>query len=143
MTPGGIGLYSTASDFLRFAQMLLNGGELDGVRILAPRTVELMRSNHLPDRLLTGEFGAGPNRFQPGLGFGYDVGVLTDPLRLGDSRGTGTYYWIGIAGTWFWIDPQFDIVFIGLAQRWADPTLPAMWDITRATLYQALIDPRR
>ena len=143
MTPGGIGLYSTASDFLRFAQMLLNGGELDGVRILGPRTVELMRSNHLPDRLLTGEFGAGPNRFQPGLGFGYDVGVLTDPLRLGDPRGAGTYYWIGIAGTWFWIDPQFDIVFVGLAQRWADPTLPAMWDMTRATLYQALVDPQR
>ena len=143
MTPGGIGLYSTASDYLRFAQMLLNGGELDGLRILAPRTVELMRSNHLPDRLLTGEFGAGPNRFQPGLGFGYDVGVVTDPLRLGDSRGTGSYYWIGIAGTWFWIDPQFDIVFVGLAQRWADPMLPPMWDITRTTLYQALIDPQR
>jgi len=143
LTPGGIGLYSTATDYLRFAQMLLNGGELNGVRILGPRTVELMRANHLPERLLTGEFGAGPSRFQAGHGFGYDVGVYTDPLRVGNPAGVGTYYWIGIACTWFWVDPQFDIVFIGLTQRWGDPTAPALWDISRAALYQALIDPKR
>ena len=87
--------------------MLLNGGELNGVRILAPRTVELMRTNHLPERLLTGEFGAGPSRFQAGLGFGYDVGVLTlTPCGSAIPAGVGSYYWIGIACTWFWVDPH-------------------------------------
>jgi CubicO group peptidase (beta-lactamase class C family) len=143
LTLGGIGLYSTANDYLRFAQMLLNGGELDGVRILGPRTVELMCSNKLPDRLLTGEFGPPPSPLLPGRGFGYDVGVMTDPLRLGDPTGVGTYSWLGIAGTWFWVDPQQDVVFVGLTQRFADPTLPAVWNIARAAFYQALVDPRR
>ena len=141
LTLGGIGLYSTASDYLRFAQMLLNGGELDGVRILGPRTVELMSSNKLPPRLLTGEFGPPPSPLVPGRGFGYDVGVVTDPLRLGDPTGAGTYSWLGIAGTWFWVDPQQDVVFVGLTQRFADPTLPAVWNIARTAFYQALIDP--
>jgi CubicO group peptidase (beta-lactamase class C family) len=143
LTLGGIGLYSTANDYLRFAQMLLNGGELDGVRILGPRTVELMSSNKLPPRLLTGEFGPPPSPLVPGRGFGYDVGVVTDPLRLGDPTGVGTYSWLGIAGTWFWVDPQQDVVFVGLTQRFADPTLPAVWNIARAGFYQALVDPRR
>jgi CubicO group peptidase (beta-lactamase class C family) len=143
MTPGGIGLYSTAGDYLRFAQMLLNGGELDGVRILAPRTVELMRANKLPDRLLSGEFGPPPSPLIQGRGFGYDVGVVTDPLRLGDPTGVGTYSWLGIACTWFWVDPEKDIVFVGMTQRFADPTLPAVWNVARAGFYQALLDSAR
>ena len=142
-TPGGIGLYSTASDYLRFAQMLLNGGELDGVRILGPRTVELMRANKLPDRLLTGEFGPPPSPLVQGRGYGYDVGVVTDPLRLGDPTGVGTYSWLGIAATWFWVDPEKDIVFVGMTQRFADFTLPAVWNVARAGFYQALVDPQR
>jgi len=61
---GGGGLYSTAADYLRFAQMLLNGGELEGVRILSPSSVQLMRSNHLPERLMTGKYGIGWYRMQ-------------------------------------------------------------------------------
>jgi CubicO group peptidase (beta-lactamase class C family) len=102
-----------------------------------------MSSNKLPPRLLTGEFGPPPSPLVPGRGFGYDVGVVTDPLRLGDPTGVGTYSWLGIAGTWFWIDPQQDVVFVGLTQRFADPTLPAVWNTARAGFYQALIDPRR
>jgi len=143
MTPGGIGLYSTAMDFLRFAQMLLNGGELNGVRILAPRSVQLMRTNHLSDSLLNGGFGGGPTRISPSYGFGYDFGVFMDPLKLGSPTGEGTFLWGGIAGTWFWIDPEFDVVFVGMTQRWAGPAYPNLPDIARATFYQALLDPRR
>ncbi len=74
-------------------QMLLNGGELDGVRILAPRTVELMRSNHLPDRFKNAEFGGVARLIRPGVGFGYDFGVQMDPFQVGALSGTGTFYW--------------------------------------------------
>jgi len=143
MTPGGIGLYSTAMNFLRFTQMLLNEGELDGVRILAPRSVQLMRTNHLSDRLLNGGFGGGPTRLTPSYGFGYDFGVYLDPLLLGSPTGKETYHWGGIAGTWFWIDPEFDVVFVGMTQRWAGPNYPNLPDIAHATFYQALIEPEK
>jgi CubicO group peptidase (beta-lactamase class C family) len=143
MTPGGIGLYSTAMDYLRLAQMLLNGGELDGIRILAPRSVELMRTNHLSNALLTGGFGGGPTRLSPEYGFGYDFGVSIDPLTLGDPSGRGTYMWGGIAGTWFWIDPELDVVFVGMTQRWAGPNYPNLGGVSRATFYQAIIDPAK
>ena len=116
-TSGGGGLYSTPQDYLRFAQMLLNGGELDGVRILAPSSVLLIRTNHLPDRLMSGQYGVGYFLAQPGLGYGYDVAVYTEPLKLGLSVGKGTFYWDGAAGTWFWVDPTNYVVFIGMIQR--------------------------
>ena len=72
---GGGGLVATAEDYYRFAQMLLNGGELGGVRILAPATVKLMTSNHLPASLLTGQFGIGMHIMRPGFGYGYDCAV--------------------------------------------------------------------
>lgn len=139
---GGGGLYSTAGDYLRFAQMLLNGGELNGRRILAPSTVALMRANHLTDRIQNGKNGIGFYTMQPGLGFGYDFAVLEDPIKLGSTAGKGTYLWDGVAGTWFWIDPIHDLVFIGMIQRRmtvGDP--PNMEDLSRALIYQALIDP--
>jgi CubicO group peptidase (beta-lactamase class C family) len=139
---GGGGLYSTATDYLRFAQMLANEGELDGVRILAPSTVRLMRANHLPERLMTGKFGIGYYRMQPGLGFGYDVAVIEDPTRVGSTAGAGSYLWDGIAGTWFWVDPTNDVVFIGMIQRWMTaPGMPNLEDLSRALVYQALVDP--
>jgi CubicO group peptidase (beta-lactamase class C family) len=120
--------------------MLLNRGELDGVRILAPRTVDLMRSNHLPEKIVNAEYGPGPRLIRPGLGFGYDFGVLTDPFQVGSLSGTGTYSWAGAAQTWFWIDPQFDLVFVGMTQRWFDARLI---EPSRATFYQALINPEK
>ena len=74
-------------DYLRFAQMLLNGGELDGVRILAPATVQLMTTNHLAPGLMTGEFSIGPVIMRPGLGWGYDCAVLYGPARSRRSGG--------------------------------------------------------
>jgi CubicO group peptidase (beta-lactamase class C family) len=141
---GGGGMYSTASDYLRFAQMLLGGGELNGVRLLSPSTVQLMRGNHLPERLMTGKFGIGLYTMQPGLGFGYDVAVLDDPLKIGSSAGKGSYLWDGLAGTWFWIDPVNDLVFVGMVQRIVTaPGMPNLEDLSRALVYQALVDPKK
>jgi len=138
---GGGGLYSTAADYLRFAQMLLNGGELEGVRILSPSSVNLMRSNHLPERLMTGKYGIGWYRMQLGLGFGYDFAVLEDPIKIGSTAGKGSYLWDGAAGTWFWIDPTNDLVFLGMVQRMMTaPGMPNLEDLSRALVYQALVD---
>lgn len=140
---GGGGLVSTAHDYLRFAQMLLNGGELDGVRILAPATVKLMTSNHLRPSLMSGEFRIGIQHMRPGFGYGYDVAVFTNPALADNPVGKGTFLWDGAAGTWFWDDPQYDIVFVGMIQRMGGggPPMPNMEEMTRATTYQALIDP--
>ncbi len=142
MPSGGGGLVSTASDYLRFAQMLLNGGELDGARILAPATVKLMSSNHLHANLMTGQFGIGLQRMRPGFGYGYDMAVFTNPALADNPVGKGTFLWDGAAGTWFWIDPQYDLVFVGMIQRLGGgPGMPNMEELSRATTYQALVDP--
>lgn len=141
---GGGGLYSTAGDYLRFAQMILNGGELNGVRILAPSSVELMRTNHLSDEVKNAnKYGIGYYRMQPGLGFGYDFALLEDTPKLGSPAGKGTMLWDGIAGTWFWIDPSNDVVFVGLIQRWLLSGGPDVENLSRALTYQALVDPKK
>jgi CubicO group peptidase (beta-lactamase class C family) len=142
---GGGGLYSTMGDYLRFAQMLANRGELSGTRILAPSSVALMTSNAVPDAVKqAGKFGIGNYRQQPGFGFGFDVAIFEDPTRLGTSVGKGTFLWDGIAGTWFWVDPTNDIVFVGIIQRWAGPSPgPNIEDLSRALTMQALVDPTK
>jgi CubicO group peptidase (beta-lactamase class C family) len=140
---GGGGLYSTAGDYLKFAQMLLNGGELGGVRLLKAASVERMRTNVLSDELRNGKFGLGQRRMQPGAGFGYDFAVIDDPAKIGSPVGKGTYWWFGIAGTWFWIDPTNDVIFIGMIQRRGGaPDSPNLEDLSRQLTYQALIDPK-
>ena len=94
---GGGGLISTARDYLRFSQMLLNGGELDGARILSPKTIQLMTTNHL------GELPMGFGR--SGAGFGLGFGVVLNPGEVGEVSSAGEYNWGGAAGTRFWIDP--------------------------------------
>jgi CubicO group peptidase (beta-lactamase class C family) len=141
---GGGGLYSTAGDYLRFAQMLLNGGEFNGVRILSPSTIDLMRGNHLPQSLMTGKFGIGFYYMKPGLGFGYDFAVFEDPIKAGSTVGKGSYLWDGAAGTWFWIDPTNDLVFVGMIQRMMTaPNTPNIEDLSRSLLYQALVDSKK
>jgi CubicO group peptidase (beta-lactamase class C family) len=108
---GGGGLVSTASDYLRFAQMLLNGRELDGKRILKPETVAFMRQNHAPTTQADSAVQLGP-----GMGFGMDVAVYVDPAAAQSPVGTGTFWWAGAAGTWFWIDPVNDVAFVGMSQ---------------------------
>jgi CubicO group peptidase (beta-lactamase class C family) len=142
MPSGGGGLVSTAHDYLRFAQMLLNGGELGGVRILAPPTVRLMSSNHLHANLMTGQFGIGLQQMRPGFGYGYDMAVFTNPSLADNPVGKGTFLWDGAAGTWFWIDPEYDLVFVGMIQRLGGgPGMPNMEELSRATTYQALVNP--
>ena len=142
---GGGGLYSTAVDYLRFAQMVLNGGELNGVRLVAPSSIELMRANHVPDEVKNArKFGIGLYQMQPGLGFGYDFAILEDPLKLGSTAGKGTFLWDGVAGTWFWIDPANDLVFVGIIQRWLmAPGAPDVENLSRALTYQALVNPNK
>src|SRR5204862_1364018 len=79
---GGGGLYSTAADYFRFAQMMLNGGELDGKRLLKTSTVEMMRTNVLNEQTLNSKSGIGPVHLSPELGFGYDFAVMRDPAAL-------------------------------------------------------------
>ena len=87
---GGGGLYSTGGDYLRFAQMLANRGELSGARILAPSSVELMTTNHVPEAVkAAGKFGIGDYRQQPGFGFGFDVAIYEEPTRIGTQRRQG------------------------------------------------------
>jgi CubicO group peptidase (beta-lactamase class C family) len=142
---GGGGLYSTVGDYMRFAQMLANGGVLNGKRLLAPRTIELMSTNHLPKELMTGEFGIGMQRMRPGFGFGYGVAVFENPELANSVIGKGSYLWDGAAGTWFWVDPAHEIVYVGMIQRRfpGGPPVPFLQQLARPLLYQALVEPAR
>ncbi len=114
---GGGGLVSTLDDYARFAQMLLNKGELGGVRVISPDAVALMTSNHLSEDLINGGFGVGSMAIRPGFGYGFNGAVFTDPEKAGLPVGQGTYEWDGAAGTWFWVDPENDLIFVGMIQR--------------------------
>ena len=154
---GGAGLVSTAVDYFRFCQMLLNGGQLDGVRVLSPGTVKLILSNHLPESLMADYKGAGfVTQPRPGLGYGFGGAVVTDPGLAGTLMGKGSYLWDGAFGTWFWVDPTNDIVFIGMVQRYcwiARPCSttqksragipPNLEELSRALTYQALLRPEK
>ncbi len=133
---GGWGLVSTAMDYLRFSQMLLNGGELDGVRILSPATVKLMRTNHLPKGVTEMSSALGG---QPGSSFGLDFAIIEDPVENGTAYSKGEYYWGGAAGTWFWIDPVEDLVFVGMVQQFAgQPQIPDVRGISKRAFYSAI-----
>jgi CubicO group peptidase (beta-lactamase class C family) len=141
------GLYSTAHDYLRFAQMLANGGALDGIRVLSPTSVTLMRSNLLAEGV--------PMHFLfpfAGIGYGMNVGVILDPSHAsfnGGPVGAGTFYWGGVHGTWFWVDPVNDIVVVGMFQQQdgGNPMTgrpypaPDPCAMTRSIVYGALLDP--
>ena len=131
---GGSGLVSTASDYMRFCQMLLNGGELDGMRILAPLTVAMMYQDHTPKGKEIDVFGT------PGIGFGLDFAVVNDPVAA-ETYSRGEYYWAGAAGTWFWIDPVENLAFVGMIQA-AGENLPNMRSTSRRLLYQSITEPR-
>lgn len=126
---GTLGLWSTAADYARFAQMLLDKGELDGTRILAPKTVELMASNHLPPAIGTHD---------PGLGYGLGVSVVLDPAAAGNLASRGAFGWTGAATTRFIVDPEEDLVAILMTQKWPyDARLLAEFE---TLVYQAIAD---
>jgi len=140
---GGGGMVSTIEDYYRFLQMLLNRGELDGTRILAPSSVTLMTSNHLRADLLADKFGIGAMTLRPGFGYGYTCAVAFDPLEANMSEGRGSFSWGGAAGTWFWVDPANDLIFIGMVQRMMGPASPNIETVSRSLVYQALVDPQK
>lgn len=95
---------------MKFVQMHLNGGELNGKRVLSKETVEIMRSNQLPDAV------PGIGQLYPGNGFGVDFAIVNDSAAF-QGAPLGTHWWWGIAGSWFWIDPVSNIGFIGMIQN--------------------------
>ena len=107
---GGHGLTSTASDYMKFAQMHLNKGILNGTRILSEEAIDLMRENQLPEAVK--EIG----QPYPGNVFGLDFAVV-DNSDAFQKAPVGTHWWWGIAGSWFWIDPVTETVFIGMIQN--------------------------
>ena len=132
---GGGGLISTAGDYLRFAQMLLNGGELNGVRLLSPTTIALIRRNQLTDTSSKG-YSDRPNTVDT-IGFGLGVGVATGEQLLSAAE-VGTYTWGGMAGTLFWVDPKHELVAILMIQRILSPE--AIRSKFRNLTYQAITE---
>ncbi|WP_034160427.1 serine hydrolase domain-containing protein [Sphingomonas sp. ERG5] len=136
---GGAGLISTAPDYARYAQMLLNGGEFAGKRIVSEVSVKAQMTNYLPDELLERRIVAGHQKFRPGFGYGYNGVVFTDPELAGIPVGKGTYHWDGAAGTWFWVDPENDLLFVGLIQL-LSYTAPPLQATTQKLMADAILD---
>jgi CubicO group peptidase (beta-lactamase class C family) len=103
--------------------------------------VKLMTSNHLPQELMTGKFGGGMHVMRPGFGYGYNCAVITDPGEANLPDGKGTFFWDGAAGTWFWVDPTNDVVFVGMIQRMTSPDNYPLLYRSHAAVYSALVDP--
>ncbi|WP_293906254.1 serine hydrolase domain-containing protein [Phenylobacterium sp.] len=143
MESGGGGLVSTTMDYARFAQMIANKGELDGVRILSPASVELMDTNVIPKEALVSSNGSGVARFNDAVGFGLDFMVVKDPRAAGTLEGRGTMSWGGAAGTWFWIDPTNDLIFVGMIQRMGGTGGDDLGGMARTLTYQALLHPEK
>jgi CubicO group peptidase (beta-lactamase class C family) len=125
---GAGNLMSTAEDYFRFAQMLLNGGELNGIRLLAPRVVEIMRSAVVPETL--------PGRVV-GEGYGLGMRVITNPLTRNTMLSTGSFGWSGGFGTHFWVDPKEHVVGILMAQTDTTTVRPAL----ETAVMQAIVEP--
>ena len=122
---GGGGLVSTIGDYMKFAEMLRQGGRLGKARILSPKTVQYMSMNHLPATVTATGSGESPgtnlSTTFKGTGFGLGFGVLTDPAFSGVMSSKGAYYWGGAAGTLFWIDPKEDLVAVSMMQLMGSP----------------------
>jgi CubicO group peptidase (beta-lactamase class C family) len=140
LASGGGGLVSTAGDYARYAQMLLNEGEWDGRRILSPQAVRLQMTNHLPDWMMQKGFLIGQQRIRPGFGIGLNGVVFTDPAAAGVPVGRGTYHWDGAAGTWFWADPENDLLFVGMIQLMSQ-SAPPLQARTQTLMADAIVGP--
>jgi CubicO group peptidase (beta-lactamase class C family) len=126
---GGAGLTSTIQDYARFAQMLLNGGTLDGVRLLSPKTIELMTASQTSDLPPNGLLG-------PGTQFALGFRVVTDVAQTQAQGSVGMYGWLGIYGTTFWVDPKERLIAIMMVQRYPGSTVGAQF---QPLVYQALV----
>ena len=137
---GGGGLVSTAADYARFAQMLLNKGELDGVRIIQPASADLMMSNHLSDDLVNAGYGIGAQQIRPGFGHGFNGAVFDDPDAAGIPVGQGSYQWDGAAGTWFWVDPVNQLFYVGMIQLMDPAGGPPTQAMTQRLIAEAIVN---
>lgn len=136
---GGGGLVSTATDYMRFARMLAREGELDGVRLLGRKSVELMTTNHLPgDMAAMGQPRFSESTYE-GVGFGLGVSVLLDPARAQIVGSPGEFAWGGAASTAFWVDPAEDLIVLLLTQLLPSSTYPLRREL-RVLTYQTIVD---
>lgn len=127
---GSYGLLSTAEDYWRFAQAMLNGGELNNEQILGPRTVDFMVSDHLSEQ----------QRFTPATTWGLGFSVVENQGQLGIPFSEGTFFWGGAAATTFWIDPEEELVVVGMTQHMAVPGTGAIRGQLAALVYGAIVD---
>jgi CubicO group peptidase (beta-lactamase class C family) len=132
---GGLGLFSTAGDYMRFAQLLGNDGAVDGERLLSRKTLELMHTNHLPAALMPYDVLGQP---QPGMGFGLGSRVVLDVAQTGGTGSVGEYGWAGAAKTYYWVDPVEELVGVFMTQYMTGVLLPDR-DM-RSLTYQAIVD---
>ena len=137
---GGGGLTGTTADYLRFCEMLRRGGELDGARILGPRTIELMHLNHLAGGkdLSQMAIGAFSETAYEGVGFGLGFAMTLGQVEAG-ALGGGDYYWGGAASTIFWVDPKEDMVVIFMTQLMPSATFNFRGQL-RNIIYSAIVE---
>ena len=136
---GGAGLVSSTHDYMRFAEMLRNGGSFKGVQILSPKTLTYMTKNHLADQSTVAGSGEQPlNQAFKGMGFGLGFGVIQNPVEIRTTSSKGTFMWGGAAGTIFWVDPVEDIVVISMIQLMGSPW--SLREDLRIGTYQALTE---
>jgi CubicO group peptidase (beta-lactamase class C family) len=141
---GGGGMFSTAGDYARFCQMLLNGGELEGVRILAPKTIALMTSDqlpanterHTPVAMALGSFGPTP---EMGTSFGLGFAIRVDAGRSAVPGSVGDFSWAGVTGTFFWVDPKEKLVTVLMVQS-PQALNVVVWRQARMLVYQAMMN---
>jgi CubicO group peptidase (beta-lactamase class C family) len=140
---GSGGLSSTTEDYWRFAQAIANGGQLNGKRILKTETVKLMYKNVLKPGVKVDLYGPS----QDGVGFGMDFAIIMDPKLANTPQGLNSHYWGGAFGTWFWVDPTNDLVFVGMIQNQngSNPNMgtPPTRSISYKLVYDALTDPKK
>jgi CubicO group peptidase (beta-lactamase class C family) len=137
---GGGGLVSTIGDYLRFTQMLLNGGELDSVRILGRKTVELMTQNHLPGGRLLSDLASGYGEVGfDGMGFGLTMAVTAGPVETATIGSPGEYMWGGMASTAFWNDPVEDLTVVFMVQLIPSGTFDFRGQL-KTMVYPAIVD---
>ena len=140
---GSGGLSSTTEDYWKFCQMVANGGIANGRRYVKADTVKLMRKSVLQPGVMVDLYG--PD--QPGIGFGLDFAVIEDPSKVPTLQGKDTFYWGGAFGTWFWIDPTNDVIFVGMIQNVNGSVpgggTPNVRVSTPQLTYTALTDPKK
>jgi len=138
---GGGGLVGTIGDYARFCQMLLNLGELEGERLLSPKTLKYMRSNHLPNNNDMAAMGqpVWSETSYDGIGFGLGFAVVLDPVKASVVASVGEHHWGGAASTFFWVDPLEDLFVIFFTQLRPSSTYPIRREL-RVRVYQALVE---